>query len=80
MSIKKMLFILSLVLICCGALLLSSAVLSDAITDFLMGDTVGIKNTGIASLIIGVIGSIVSFFLKDSYSKKDKNNANKEDK
>ena len=80
MSIKKMLFIFSLVLICCGALFLSSAVLSDAITDFLMGDTVGIKNTGIASLIIGVVGSIVSFFLKDSYSKKDKNNANKEDK
>ena len=78
MSIKKMLFILSLVLICCGALLLSSAVLSDAIMDFMMGDTVGIKNTGIASLIIGVIGSIVSFFLKDSYSKKDKNNGNKE--
>lgn len=78
MSIKKMLFILSLVLICCGALLLSSAVLSDAIMDSLMGDTVGIKNTGIASLIIGVIGSIVSFFLKDSYSKKDKNNGNKE--
>lgn len=79
MSIKKMLFIFSLVLICCGALLLSSAILSDAIMDF-MGDTAGIKNTGTASLIIGVVGSIVSFFLKDSYSKKDKNNANKEDK
>ena len=77
MSIKKMLFIFSLVLICCGALLLSSAILSDAIMDF-MGDTAGIKNTGTASLIIGVVGSIVSFFLKDSYSKKDKNNNNKE--
>ena len=79
MSIKKMLFILSLVLIGCGALLLSSAILSDAIMDF-MGDTAGIKNTGTSSLIIGAIGSIVSFFLKDSYSKKDKNKGNKEDK
>lgn len=77
MSIKKMLFIFSLVLIGCGALFLSSAILSDAIID-LNGYAAGTRDTGIASLIIGAIGSIVSFFLKDSYSKKDKNNGNKE--
>lgn len=77
MSIKKMLFIFSLVLIGCGALLLSSAMLSNAIMDS-TGYAAGIRDTGIALLIIGAIGSIVSFFLKDSYSKKDKNNNNKE--
>ena len=42
------------------------------------GYAAGIRDTGIALLIIGAIGSIVSFFLKDSYSKKDKNNNNKD--
>ena len=77
MSIKKMLFIFSLVLIGCGTLLLSSAMISNAIIN-IYGYANGIRDTGTALLIIGAIGSIVSFFLKDSYSKKDKNNNNKE--
>lgn len=77
MSIKKMLFIFSLVLIACGTIFLSSAILSNAIMNF-SGFAAGIRDTGIALLIIGAIGSIDSFFLKDSYSKKDKNNGNKE--
>ena len=77
MSIKKMLFIFSLVLIACGTIFLSSAILSDAIMNS-SRFAAGIRDTGIALLIIGVIGVFVSFFLKDSYSKKDINNDNKE--